>query len=75
MKYTGKLSKTIAQKRLGLLADDDAYLAEAKRTTDEMFAKIPDLFAAHGVPDGNWMWLALELAKSHVPGFKLLRLS
>ncbi|NML85381.1 hypothetical protein [Polaromonas sp.] len=72
-KYTGSLSKTIAQKRIGLLAGEDAYRAEAQRTTDEMFAKLPDLFKAHQVPEGNWVALTLALAKSHVPGFKVVK--
>lgn len=72
MKYTGRLSKTIARKRIGILAGEDAYTAEAKRVTDEMFSKLPDLFQAHGVEDGNWVALSLALAKSHVPGFKVV---
>lgn len=73
MKYTGSLSKTIAQKRIGGLAGEDAYMAEAKRTTDEMLSKLPDLFKAHQVTEGDWMALALALAKAHVPGFKVVR--
>ena len=38
-----------------------------------MFAKLPDLFKAHEVPKGNWMALALALAKAHVPGFKVVK--
>lgn len=73
MKYKGSLSKTIAQKRIGSLAGEDAYIAEAKRTTDEMFSKLPDLFKAHQVTEGDWVALALALAKAHVPGFKVVR--
>ena len=73
MKYTGRLSKTIAQKRIGVFSGEDVYLAEAKRTTDEMFSKLPDLFKAHQVAEGNWVALALALAKAHVPGFKVVK--
>lgn len=72
-KYTGSLGKTIAQKRIGVFAGEDAYLAEAKRTTDEMFSKLPDLFKAHQVTEGDWVALALALAKAHVPGFKVVK--
>lgn len=71
-KYTGSLSKTIARRRIGILAGEDAYTAEAKRIADEMFSKLPDLFQAHGVEEGNWLALSLSLAKSHVPGFKVV---
>ena len=73
MKYTGSLSKTIAQKRIGIFAGEDGYIAEAKRTTDEMFSKLPDLFKAHQVTEGDWVALALALAKAHVPGFKVVK--
>lgn len=73
MKYTGKLSKTITKKRIGLLCDEDFYRGEAKRTNDEMFAKFPDLFKAHGIIEGDWFALSLALAKEHVPGFKVVR--
>lgn len=72
MKYTGSLSKTIARKRIGVFASEDAYIAEAKRTTDEMFSKLPDLFKAHQVTEGDWVALVLALAKAHVPGFKVV---
>jgi hypothetical protein len=71
LKYTGKLNKPIVRKRIGILANEDAYMAEAKRITDEMFAKLPDLFAAHGLQHGDWVALAMELAKAHVPGFQV----
>jgi hypothetical protein len=70
MKYTGSLNKAITRKRLGGLAGEDAYKAEAMRITDEMFKKFPALFSVHGVADGDWMGLAMALAKSHVPGFR-----
>jgi hypothetical protein len=73
MKYTGKLKKQIVRKRIGILSDEDAYLAEAKRITDEMFAKLPDLFAAYGLKQGDWVFLAMELAKAHVPGFQVIK--
>jgi|GEM_PF-2237069 len=73
MKYSGRLSKTIAQRRIGILESEDVYQTEAKRITDEIFSKFPELFVAHGVPDGNWFLLALELAKAHVPGFKVVK--
>jgi hypothetical protein len=71
MKYTGELSKPIAGKRIGFFESDVQIRAEAKRITDEQFAKLPALFAIHGVELGNWASLALALAGSHVPGFKV----
>lgn len=71
MKYTGELSKPIAGRRIGFFDFDAQVQAEAKRITDEQFAKLPALFAAHGVDPGNWAALALALAGAHVPGFKV----
>ena len=70
MKYTGTLKKPITRRRIGLLAFEDAYQAEYERVNDEMIAKLPDLFKTHDVPEGNWVALAIALAKTHVPGFK-----
>ena len=69
--YTGRLGKTIARRKMGLLADEADFIAEANRITDEMYSKLPDLFYAHGVEAGNWKALGLALAKAHVPGFKV----
>jgi hypothetical protein len=68
MKYDGELKKAVVRKRIGLLADTDA---EAQRITFEVFSKLPALFEAHGVRPGDWMTLAIELAKAHVPGFQV----
>ena len=64
MKYTGALKKPITKRRLSLLAlaDEHSLRAEYQRQTDEALSKLPDLFAAHDVQDGNWMALALSLA-------------
>lgn len=72
MKYEGRLSKPIVRKKLGLLAPEEAFELDYKRVVDEMFGKLPELFAAHAVPDGNWAALAIELAKEHVPGFRVV---
>jgi hypothetical protein len=72
MKYVGNLNKGITRKRMGIFADDADYATEAQRTTDEMFSKLPDLFAVHQVSEGDWAGLAMALAKTHVPGFKLI---
>lgn len=72
MKYKGSLASTIKRKRIGLLATEAAYTAEAKRITDEFFSKLPDLFKAHGVTEGNWLALSLALAEAHVPGFRVV---
>lgn len=71
MKYTGTLNKLVTRKRIGLLESEDAYQSEAKRIADETFAKFPELFKAHDVPEGNWPALAVALARAHVPGFKV----
>lgn len=68
MKYEGELKKAVVRKRLGLLSDTNA---EAERITVEVLSKLPALFAAHGVQPGDWMSLAIELAKTHVPGFQV----
>ena len=68
MKYDGELKKAVVRKRLGLLSDTNA---EAERITVEVFSKLPALFDAHGVQPGDWMALAIELAKTHVPGFQV----
>jgi hypothetical protein len=73
VKYAGKLKKPIARKRLGWLYDESHYLEDAQRIEDERLAKLPDLFAAHNVPLGDWQGLAMALAKAHVPGFKATR--
>ena len=72
MKYTGRLSKPIARKIIGLIGDVAPHHAEADRVSDEMLSKLPDLFEAHGVPLGNWCALVLAMAKDHVPGFKIV---
>ena len=72
MKYTGRLREPITRRAMGLLEDDEAHHVESKRITDEMFAKLPDLFQSHGVPDGDWITLVMEMAKAHVPGFRLI---
>lgn len=71
MKYTGTLAKPIARKRMGVLAGETQLKAEELRTNGEMFAKLPDLFKAHGVIENDFVSLALALAQSHVPGFHL----
>lgn len=73
MKYTGTLKKPVTRKRMGLLQGEDVYQAEAKRIADETFAKFPELFKAHDVPEGNWLALAVALAQAHVPGFKVVK--
>lgn len=72
MKYSKELTTPIKRKRMGLLADDEIFQLEAKRIVDEMFAKLPALATAHGVPANDWFALALALAKEHVPGFKVV---
>lgn len=71
MKYTGKLGKPIVRRRIGLLEPMTAYEDDANRIASEMFAKLPDLFAAHDIQDGDWVALSVALAKAHVPGFKV----
>ena len=72
MKYTGTLAKPIPRKRMELLVDDATFQAEAHRTIEAMFAKLPDLFKAHGVAEFNYLGLVVAMAKEHVPGFKLV---
>src|SRR4051812_489405 len=73
MKYSGRLTTPIQTSRLGLLASDEEVTTEANRIVAEQFDKIPDLFEAHRVQYGDWMSLCHELAKAHVPGFRVSR--
>ena len=73
MKYTGALKKGIVRKHPGLLAGEDDYKAEAMRITRERFAKLPDLFNAHGIAEHDYLGLVLALANEHVPGFKCIK--
>ncbi|MGF6524742.1 hypothetical protein [Variovorax sp. PvP013] len=68
MMYEGKLKEPIVQQHHGLLSDLNA---EQQRINIEMLSKLPALFEAHQVEAGNWMRLAFELAKAHVPGFQV----
>ena len=70
MKYTGSLGKTIAKKRMGLLAEEDDYQAEARRTMDEMFSKLPALFKAHDVIEGNFVALCTGAGKRACSGLQ-----
>lgn len=72
MKYTGTLNKRITRRRIGLLGGDDAVQAESNRINAEMVEKLPALFDAHGIEYGNWVRLALALAREHVPGFAVI---
>ena len=38
-----------------------------------LYANTVIIFVAHRVPNGAWMLLALELAKTHVLGFKVVK--
>lgn len=71
MKYEGVLNRRIPGKHFGLLAGEPEFNADAARVTDARFAKIPALFAVHGVEIGDWEGLAFALAIEYVPGFKL----
>jgi hypothetical protein len=74
MKYTGRLAKPVTRSPQHLLLAD-ALLEQNEhghRATTEALAKLPDLFAAHGQDDGDWIGLALSLAFAHVPGFKMV---
>ncbi len=71
MKYEGRLSKPLIRKRMGPDASDGEYADEINRLAEEMISKMPDLFKAHGLKDGQYLQLALELAKAHVPGFQV----
>ncbi|MDD0812986.1 hypothetical protein PSQ20_21805 [Curvibacter sp. RS43] len=69
MKYENELNRPVVRRRIGLLSDPQV---EAERISNEVFSKFPALFEAHGVEAGDWMTLAFELAKAHVPGFKVI---
>ena len=72
MKYSGELAKPITAKKAGLLATDDSIRAESKRIVDAQIAKLPALFAAHGVELHDWIDLVFELAEEYVPGFRVV---
>ncbi len=72
MKYTGELAKPITAKKVGLLATDDSIKAESRRIIEARVAKLPALFAAHGVEPHDWIDLVFELAEEYVPGFRVV---
>lgn len=72
MKYKGLLNKPVVRKHLGLLATDEQRAEAANRQFHELVAKLPLLAEAHGVAAGDWFGLAFELARAHVPGFKVI---
>lgn len=72
MKYAGELNKPIARKKIGLLASDDAIQSEAARIVTAKWDKLPALFAAHGIQDGDFLGLAFALAGESVPGFRVV---
>ncbi|MBA3774000.1 MAG: hypothetical protein H0X13_16365 [Ramlibacter sp.] len=72
MKYTGRLGKPITRRPIGgLLNLDESIRTAIEAEANEMWAKLPDLFAAHAVRENDWCGLALALAKAHVTGFKV----
>jgi hypothetical protein len=78
-KYKGRLSKSIVRQKIGIFENDAAHQEEAKRIETEILSKIPDLFIAHnikisekGINQNDWFALVLCLAKTHVPGFKVI---
>ena len=73
MKYASELKKPVVRKIPGLLWTDEQRLELIKEQIREQLKKMPLLAKAHGVPEGDWFALAFELAKAHVPGFKLVR--
>ncbi|MBP6119629.1 MAG: hypothetical protein WBP25_10150 [Giesbergeria sp.] len=72
MKYKGQLNKPIVRKRMGLLATDEQLGEAASKSFNDMVQKLPLLADAHGVAEGDWFGLAFELARAHVPGFKVV---
>ena len=72
MKYTKELKEPIARKRFGLLAGEKEYRESDEAIAREMLAKLPALAEAHSVQPGNWFALALALAQTYVPGFKVI---
>lgn len=73
MKYSGRLSEPVVKARLGPLADDSAVQNESTRIAGELVKKMPLLFEAHGIEEGNYAALAMALATAHVPGFKIIQ--
>lgn len=74
MKYTGALAKPIVQKNRTFRLADLLNLKEfVDQPYKEMAAKIPELFAAHSVNEGDWQALAISLAREHVTGFNIVR--
>ncbi len=71
--YTGVLAQPIKRRRLSLL-DDEA--AENRRIAREMAEKLSELAKSHGIdwdgsPDASTA-LMLALARTHVPGFRVI---
>ena len=72
MKYTGDLAIPITTNKLRLLASDESIKEETSRIVHARVAKLPALFAAHGVEIGDWIDLVFELAEEYVPGFRVV---
>ena len=60
------------RRRVGLLATDEQVAAAVNAQVDELLSKLPLLAEAHGVRHGDWFALVVSLARTHVPGFKLV---
>jgi hypothetical protein len=77
--YTGVLAEPIYLARaLAHLVDPSGKLEsiERDRGIKQIIAKLPALFKWYKIDvgsKGDWMLLALELAKSHVPGMRISR--
>ncbi len=51
---------------------DEQVAAAVNAQVDELLSKLPLLAEAHGVRHGDWFALVVSLARTHVPGFKLV---
>lgn len=70
--YSGDLAKPIVGRPVPLLNADEWIKEEAKRITEERWSKLEPLCRVHGVEVGNWFGLAMRLAETHVPGFRVI---
>jgi len=72
MKYSGVLATPLNRPQIGVIHTDDQIEAEWRRVLVERLEKLPALAQAHGVAEGDWLGLAMRLAETHVPGFKMV---
>jgi hypothetical protein len=69
VEYGEELTSPIVRRLPGLLASDEEKDKALRHVGEQRASKLPALFSAHGVTQGDWEGLAMALAEIHVTGF------